>query len=62
MVKLEDVKILAKNKEPDNLLVTLYKYIYLFLGHSFDNISNNDIINNFITNIFPKYKLESISK
>jgi len=62
MAKLNDIISLANKPDPDLQLVALFKYICLFLNENIDSIEDANIINHFVNNVFPKYKLDSISK
>ncbi len=62
MVKLEDIRSLAKKEEPDFQLIAIYKYVCHFLNEYIEHIEEDNIISHFINNVFPRYKVDSISK
>jgi len=61
MVKLDDIRSLAKKQDLDIMLVALYKYICLFLNDYLEGVEEYNYVDHFINNVFPKYNQDSIS-
>ena len=62
LVKTLDENELAKKQQPEELII-LFRLIYLLIGEKYEMIiPQNDLLQNLIINIYPKLKVENLSK
>jgi hypothetical protein len=60
ITKDQETKLLDNN-QPE-IILDLMKFIYIILGEEYEHFQGNEIIKNMYETIFPKLKVDSLSK
>jgi len=59
--KEEENNLVTKENTPEEIL-NVFRLIFIMLNESVDNVQPNKYIDYLVTEIFPKYKIENMSK
>jgi hypothetical protein len=59
--KEEEMNLATKENSPEEIL-NVFRLIFIMLNENVDNVHPNKYIDYLVTEIFPKYKIESMSK
>lgn len=60
-IKKDDEANLPKKEQPE-MIVDLLRFFLILINEKYENIPNQKLISEIFEKVFPKYKLDSISK